>query len=140
MASTRQTSKEVVRRGFETLNDRDRDAFVDLHSEDAVLHAFGEVYRGAEAIADNQFGFVEAFPDLELTPETIVAEGDTVTARWTVAGTHEAEFQGLEPTGESVEFPAMGTFRIEDERIAEVWLVADQLVLMQQLGVVEPIA
>lgn len=137
MASV-QTNKDVVQRGFEALNDRDRDAFIDLHTDDAVLHAFGEEYRGIDEIVTNQFGFIEAFPDLTLTPRAILAEDDTVAARWLVVGTHEGEFNGIEPTGEKIEFQAMGMFQVEDEQLTEVWLEADQLGLMQQLGVVEP--
>lgn len=51
---------------------------------------------------------------------------------------HEGEFEGIEPTGEEFEFAVMGTFRIENERVAEIWLLPDRLGLMEQLGVVEP--
>lgn len=106
--ATAQTNKDVVQRGFDSLNDRDRDAFIDLHADDAVLHAFGEKFRGIDELVANQFGMFVAFPDFTYTPHAILAEGDTVAARWTVAGTHEGEFDGIEPTGEEVEFPAMG--------------------------------
>lgn len=137
MASA-QTSKEVVQRGFDTLNERDRSAFTELHADDAVLYAFGKEFRGIDEIVANQFGFFEAFPDFTYAPDAIVAEGEMVAARWTAAGTHEGEFEGIEPTGKEVEFPVMGMFRVEDEQLVEVWLVADQLGLLTQLGVVEP--
>lgn len=136
--ATAQTNKEIVQAGFDSLNEQDRDAFIDLHADDAVLHVSDEEFRGVDAIVANQFGFIEAFPDLTLTPEAILTEGDMVAARWTIAGTHEGEYNGIEPTGEEVEVPAMGMFRIEDDQLTEVWLEPDQLGLMQQLGVVEP--
>lgn len=138
MATKTRTNAELVRRGLETLNDRDREAFRELHDDDAVVNSAGEEYRGIEAIVDEEFGMFDSFSDLAYTPDDIVAEGDTVMARWTAAGTHDGELDGVQPTDEYVEFPVMGTFRIEDDRIAEVWIVADRLDLLQKLGAVEP--
>lgn len=138
MATTAQTSKEVVQRGFDALNDRDRGAFADLHADDAVIDVFGEEIRGIDAIVANQFGLFEAFSDLTYTPDIVVAEEETVVARWTATGTHDGEFEGIEPTAADVEFPVMGTFRVEDGRLAEVRILLDQLGLLQQLGVVDP--
>lgn len=137
MATTTRTSTEVVQRGFDALNDRDRAAFVELHADDAVLRASGEVIRGIDAIVDEEFAYFDAFPDLTLTLEDLLGTGETVAARWTVEGTHEGEFMGIEPTGEDFEFGAMGIFRVENERITEVWLEADRLGHLQQLGVVD---
>lgn len=137
MATTTQINKDVVRRGFDALNDRNRAAFVELHADDAVMHTFGEDVRGIEAIAEAEFAYFDAFPDLVLTLEALLAEGDAVAARWSVAGAHEGEFMGVEPTGEEFEFGAMGMFRVENGKITEVWLEADRLGLLEQLGVVE---
>lgn len=73
-----------------------------------------------------------------MTPDAIIADDESVGVRWTVAGTHEGEFNGIEPTGRTVTYSIMGMFRVADARIAEVWLVADRLGLLQQLGVIEP--
>lgn len=132
-----EVTKETVQRGFDVLNDRDREAFVNLHRADAVLHAFGQEFRGVDEIVANQFGILEAFPDATLTPEDLLAEGDRVAARWTFTGTHEGELQGIDPTGETVAFSVMGIFEVEDGKISEVWLEFDQLDLMEQLGVVD---
>lgn len=131
-----QTNKDVVQRTFDTLNRRDRDAFVDLHADAAVAYVGDETFHGSKEIATDQFAYFDAFPDLTYTPHTVIAEDDTVAARWTFAGTHAGEFQGIDPTGAEVEIPVMGLFRIEDEHIDEVWLLPDRLALMQQLGVV----
>lgn len=138
MTTTTQSKKELVQQSFIILNERDREGFVALHSEDTALHDSSEEIQGIEAIADHEFAFLKAFPDLTLTPETIIGEDDIVSARWTAAGTHEGELNGIAPTGEEFEIPVMGMFRVEDGHVAEVWLVADQFGLMQQLGIVEP--
>jgi steroid delta-isomerase-like uncharacterized protein len=67
----------------------------------------------------------EAFPDLHVTVEDLVAEGDRVAARVTMRGTHQGVFQGLAPTGKRVEVRAMDMFRISDGKIVEHWGHAD---------------
>lgn len=79
--ATARTYKEIVQQGFDALNDRDRDAFVELHAEDAVLHDTDEEYHGIDDIAEVEFAFFDAFPDLTLTLDEMVADGDTVAAR-----------------------------------------------------------
>lgn len=139
MGTTAQENKDIVRRTFDAAKDRDKEAFINLHADDAVLHQAGETIQGAEAIAEQQWAFYESFPDVFPTPDTLLAEGDLVAARWTWTGTPEGAFEGIEPTGTEVEVEEMGLFRVENGEVVEVWLVADMLGLLQQLGVVEPL-
>src|SRR5215204_3849506 len=67
----------------------------------------------------------EGFPDLSITVEDVMAEGDKVTARVTMRGTHQGEFQGIAPTGKRVEVKAIDMFRIENGKIVEHWGHAD---------------
>ena len=79
---------------------------------------------------------VAAFPDLRFTVEDIIAEGDEVVARWTARGTHEGEYKGVPSTGERVTFTGTTTYRITDGKVEETWWEWDEMVLMQQLGIV----
>jgi steroid delta-isomerase-like uncharacterized protein len=137
MVTTARESKDVVRRTFDAARNRDRDAFIELHADDAVLHSGDETIQGGEAIAEQQWAFYESFPDVSPTPDTLLAEGDLVAVRWIWTGTHERVFEGIEPTGTEVEVEEMGLFRVEDGEVVEVWLLADTFGLLQQLGVVE---
>jgi steroid delta-isomerase-like uncharacterized protein len=78
-----------------------------------------------------------AFPDFEAPIEDIIAEGDRVVTRTREMGTHEGEFAGVAPTGKSVEIQGINIYRIEDGRIAEMWIQVDTMGLMGQLGVVD---
>lgn len=138
MTSKTRTNKELVRRVFETLNDRDFDAFAATHASDVVLHDHEEEFHGVDAAVEHERTIYDAFPDMEYRLEDILAEDDLVACRWTVAGTHEGEFEGIPPTNEAVEIPASGLMRVDDGEIAEVWLNYDRLGMLQQLGVVEP--
>jgi len=67
----------------------------------------------------------EAFPDLSVAVEDLMAEGDRVAARVTMRGTHRGEFQRIAPTGKRVEVRAIDMFRISGTKIVEHWVHAD---------------
>ena len=67
----------------------------------------------------------EAFSDVSVTVEDLVAEGDRVVARVTMRGTHQGDFQGLAPTGKLVQVRAIDMFRISNDKIVEHWGLAD---------------
>lgn len=76
-----------------------------------------------------------AFPDLHLEIEDIVADENRVCARWTVTGTHESDLAGIEPTGTHVTVEGMEFDRLEDGKFIEVQELFDSLSLFQQLGI-----
>lgn len=78
----------------------------------------------------------EAFPDFSMEVVAMVNEGDEVWAQAVVRGTHQGEFMGIEPTGRSVEVPAIDRVRLVGDKAVEHWGVTDTLLMMQQLGVV----
>ena len=80
--------------------------------------------------------FHSAFPDLHVTTEDVVAEGDKVVSRWTARGTHQGDLLGIAPTGNGVTIKGIDVLRIAGGRIVERWAQSNDLELMQQLGVV----
>ncbi len=62
-----------------------------------------------------------AFPDTRIEVEDMIAEEDKVTARVTMSGTHQREFQGIAPTGNRVQVRAIDIFRIMNGKIVEHW-------------------
>ena len=78
----------------------------------------------------------EAFPDLRITIDDIVAENDRVAVRATWKGTHRGFFPplNLAPTNRSFVFSGMVFWRISGERIAERWATIDRLALQSQLS------
>ena len=73
-------------------------------------------------------------PDLQVTIEELVAEGDKVAVRRSYAGTHRGELLGISPTGKQVRIGGISIFRLAGGKIAEHWEQLDRLALMQQLG------
>ncbi len=80
--------------------------------------------------------FRSAFPDLHVTTEDMVAEGDKVVTRWTAHGTHQGELLGIAPTGREVRIKGIDVLRIAEGRIVERWAQFNDLEVMQQLGAV----
>jgi steroid delta-isomerase-like uncharacterized protein len=114
---------------------RDDDATADeIWTEDIVFREPQQVLRG-RAAGKARFGaFRGAFPDLEATLHEVVAQDDEVAVRYTLTGTHEGPFAGVEATGKRVTLSGLAIFRVADGRIAEGWGCADTLGLLQHLG------
>lgn len=78
--------------------------------------------------------FRAAFPDVELTVGVVVADDDSVVARWTIHGTHLGDWAGVKPSGRRIEFVGVNIFRFSDGKVVELWNHRDDLGLMEQLG------
>ena len=136
-----EANKAIVRRWVdEVLNRRDvsgQSVSYQLVAADFVRHFPGQPpIEGLEAY--RQFGTVyfSAFPDLQITPEDLIAEGDKVTMRYDWRGTHKGELMGIPPTGKQVITSGISILRVVDGKIAEQWDSFDNLGMLQQLGVI----
>ncbi len=79
--------------------------------------------------------FEAVFPLYEVYSDEMTAEGNRVVVRARFKGKHEGEFNGIPPTYRQVEFSFAIGYEIENGKIANHWLLADQMSLMEQLGV-----
>jgi steroid delta-isomerase-like uncharacterized protein len=89
---------------------------------------------GSGRIRDAARGWKQAFPDLVITPEKVIAEGDLVTVYWVARGTNTGAGNGLPATGKPMEGSGITIWRIVDGRITDEWSAFDQLSILQQLG------
>lgn len=131
-------NKAVVRRVVdEVWNAGNLDAVDELYAADYIDHTpLPGQAQGIEGVRETVTAFRSAFPDMELTVEDMVAEGDTVVTRFTATATHQAEFAGIAPTGNSVEVGGILISRLADGKIAEEWENFDELGLLTQLGAI----
>lgn len=127
-------NKALARRGFEeTMNQRNLAVLDELHVPDFVFHAASRTIQGREPFKQFISMFLTAFPDLHVTIEDMIGEGDRVVVRFTYGGAHKGDFMGIPPTGKQVTVTGIGIIRVANGKILEEWIISD---LMQQLGVV----
>ena len=84
--------------------------------------------------------FDTVFPAYELYADEMLAEGNRVVVKARAKGRHEGELNGIPPTYKNVDFPFSIGYEIENNKIISHWLIADQMVLMEQLGVMNTVA
>ena len=74
-------------------------------------------------------------PDWFVAIDDLVAEGNKVSRRWTLRGTHNGDLMGIAPTGKPVTMRATALYVFNDEgKVTEIWWNYDALGLMQQIG------
>ncbi|MFC1718835.1 ester cyclase [Candidatus Poribacteria bacterium] len=134
-----EANKALVRRPLEeAYNKGNLDVMDEIYAADYSWPVDNPVVHGAAEAKQHVAIVRAAFPDIHITAEDIIAEGDKAVVRWTIVATHKGEFMGIPPTGKQVTGTGIITSRIADGKIAGDWENSDQLGLMQQLGVYPP--
>jgi len=132
-------NKAIVRQQEEELfTQGNLDAADEVYAPDYVGHdpSNSEEVRGLEAAKRAASDYRQAFPELRVTVEDLIAEGDRVAARLRFRGTHLGELDGIAPTGRRVDCTGIVISRIEEGKIAEDWANFDDLGMMRQLGLI----
>jgi len=129
---TRRSWVIVAEGNLDTLED----ALAEVYAEDIVLHEPDEDVRGMEGLKQFVTMIRSAIPDLRITLEEDIAEGDKVVSRWRAQGTHQGELMGIAPTSNQVTITGITIHRIEEGKIVEEWENWDALGLMQQIGAI----
>jgi len=135
-------NKKVVRRLFEEVWNKGNLPLADeLFAPNYEHHdaSTPDVGRGPESEKKRATLYRTAFPDIRLNIEDIIAEGETVMARWSCLGTHKGDLSGIAPTGKQFNISGVSIARFANGKMAEGWVNWDALGLMQQLGVVPEI-
>jgi steroid delta-isomerase-like uncharacterized protein len=133
-----ETNKIVSRRlNEEAFNQGKIDVIEELVAPTCVNHdpATGDT-KGPEGTRELIEGYRSAFPDLKITIEEQIAEGDLVASRWTGTGTHKGELLGIAATGKETTVTGITIEKVKDGKIVESWTNWDTLGLMRQLGVI----
>ena len=110
------------------------EVIADNHIDHAVLPP--GLPPGKEGLKLLAKGLRSAFPDLKITIDLQVAEGDLVVAHATTTGTMKGEFAGMPPSGKTATWESIHIARVKDGKVVEHWSVEDQFSMLQQLGFV----
>jgi len=134
-------NKNLVHRFTIATNTADWDAFDELLTTDFKRHSQATPNVQVNSIEDFkklQESFLVSIPDQLITIEILIAEGDKVAAYATYSGTLTGPMGEFPATGKTVESKFITIFRIEEDRIAELWVEWDNLAMLTQLGLFPP--
>jgi steroid delta-isomerase-like uncharacterized protein len=129
-------NKAFVRRWFEEVWNKGREGAIDeMFAADGLAHGLegDEPIRGAAGFKPFFHKFRTAFPEIRVTVEDAVAEGDKVAARCSVRGTHRGDSLGFAATQQPVAFEGITIVRLRDGKIVEAWNHFDFMKMFQQL-------
>jgi ketosteroid isomerase-like protein len=117
-------NREIIREFYERVfNGRELDRIGEYWADPELVE---RVTRGC-------LTYYDAFPDLHISVEELIAEGDRVFVRTTVTGTHDGEYKGIAPTGRNVAAECAEVYRLEDGKIVGYWCLLDVAGMMRQL-------
>jgi steroid delta-isomerase-like uncharacterized protein len=132
-----EANKALIRRGFEEgMNRRNLQVYDEVIAPTYVNHDLPTSAPGADGFRQVVTMFVTAFPDMQITIEDTLAEGDKVATRGVFRGTHHGTFMGIPATGKPIAVKYIDIWRVENGQAVENWVQMDMLGLMQQLGVI----
>jgi steroid delta-isomerase-like uncharacterized protein len=133
-------NKSIARRVLEEVFSGQGDLEVadELFAPNFVGHdpASPEDIRGPDGVKQFAGMYRNAFPDVQMSVEDQVAEGDMVVTRWIASGTHQGDFMGIAPTRNRVTVAGTSIERVVDGKIEETWDNYDALGMMQQIGAI----
>ncbi len=133
-----QENAKLVHRWFEEVWNQAREETInELFASDAVAYGLGETDVDVQGPAQFKTFFHNlraTFPDIHITIEDTVADGDKVTVRLVLEGTHQGDGLGIPPTGRRVRVAGIVIAKITGGQIVAGWNSWDQLGLLRQLG------
>ena len=112
------------------------DELIDAHHVNHTPGSAPGLPPGPEGFKQFASVFMTAFPDLHLTIDDEIAEGDRVVTRWPSYGSHTGSLMGMPPTGKSIRITGITITRLTDGKATETWTNFDMLGLLQQIGVI----
>jgi predicted ester cyclase len=133
------TSTETALKVFEGINAHDTTALRAVWAADVRERMPDGTFHGPDALAAHFEGLFASMPDFHMEVIGHVEDGETVFVRWVLTGTHTgAAFSGIERTGASIRLDGMDQFTIRDGKVAENFVVFDQMDVGRQLGLLPP--
>jgi predicted ester cyclase len=140
------TSEENItlfRRAVEIVWNGDLERAGEFFAADVIVHhpIQKEPFYGLEGFKQFPRMLRQGFPDLNVTIERVISDGDRIGARWVIHGTHTGTFPllPLRPTGRRITLPVNEILHVRDGKLAELWLELNILSVAQQLGVLPPL-
>ncbi|MCC6983799.1 MAG: ester cyclase [Bauldia sp.] len=137
-ATTEAENEDIALRFYRAVNNGRIESFGDFMAADFVDH-HSQPGRpaGLAGVVQEMRELTEAFPDLRIENDLVIAKGDLVTVISTSRGTHRGPLMGIAPTGKRVEIGSIDVFRVRNGMLVEAWHVEQLLQMMMQLGALD---
>lgn len=137
-------NKALARRGLEEVWNQGKLSTIDeLVASNATYHdpnVPGGKFTGPDGLRQFVQIYRGAFPDVQISVNDQIADGDKVVTRWTATGTQKGQLMGIAPTNKHATVTGVDIARYQDGKVAEAWASYDMFGLLQQLGVVPAMA
>jgi steroid delta-isomerase-like uncharacterized protein len=129
-------NKAIVTRWFDEVWNQGKAETIDkLLAPHAIVHGLGPApLVGPAGFKAFHAAYRNAFPDVALQVDDLIAEGDRVVARWSGRGTHKGDGLGFAATNKPANFRGMTIVRVQNGQLVEGWNQFDQFGMLQQLG------
>ena len=135
--SSAESLREVVRRLADTFNNphNRESSYFDFYDDSLIIHGFPpNLPTNKEGFKQFIYLLWKAFPDIIITFDDIIIEGNKVACRYILDGTHKGEFVDLQPTDKQFRVNGMTIFSFRDTKCVQRWNLVDMISLMEQLG------
>lgn len=132
-------NKAIIRQYVERIeNTGDVSNIGEFISQDYTEVYEGERYPiGIQGAIDHVLGVRRVFPDLKLTIENQISEGEWIVTTYSVTGTFKDEWLGMRPTGKSITFTGVNVDRIKGGKIIEHGGAANLFEPLLKAGVID---
>ncbi len=136
MDSNEQLFRILIEDGF---SKGDLTVFDKHSSPDFIEHQYGSNPPNVEGVKNTINKLHNAFPDISLSIEELVIDGDKVWGRMTAQGTHTGQFGPMPPTGKRFKITIIDIMRFKNNKLTEHWGVSDRFALMDQISIKPPL-
>lgn len=131
---------ELLKRSIAKFNAGDLEGYLDMFDKAVMFHGLSRRLKpGVGGLREYYTQLRLAFPDMRLSSEDIIAEGEKVAHRYTFYGTHKREYMGVAPTMKLIMTPGIVINLFKNAKCIETWQSTDALGFLVQLGVVQPL-
>lgn len=115
-------NKAFIRRYLDAINGKPK------------TESVARLFVAEQPLIDHILTAEASFPLYRIDVEEMLAEGDLVSLHGMIRGVHNGPFMGLPPTGRPVEFAIFITYKVQDGKIVDHWILSDNMTMMQQIG------
>jgi steroid delta-isomerase-like uncharacterized protein len=128
---------EAQRFNEEVWNNRDLSIIEEFIAPEFKLHNTNPPIEGPGGYRQFVEAVMTAFPDIHLTLDDFLAEGDKTASRWTAQGTHQGSWAGVGATGKVIQARGLTLTLVNAEgKAVEQWLQGDDVYMLQQMGAI----